>query len=374
MAGRIAFVVTEDWFFASHFLPMAVAARQLGLDVTVITRVRDHRSTIEAAGAQVIALDAERRSLNPLAAGYAAGRAAAILRSLKPDVVHCIALRSILVGGAAAAMAGIDRRVFAVTGLGFAGARGGLLGAAARSALRALVMGPLVTGRTRFLFENEDDPRALGLDPADANRVTLVGGAGIDPERYPVAAWPSTPPLRVAIVSRMLWSKGIDVAVEAARIAVGRGVAVELTLVGAGDRSNPRAISDAQLSAWGGEPAITWAGPTRDVQSVWDRHQVALLPSRGGEGLPRTLLEAASCGRALLTTNVPGCRSFVRDGLDGIVVPSDDPGALADAFGRLAADPLLAARMGASARSRVLHGYTERDVAETVTRLWSSML
>src|SRR3954465_6319539 len=86
---RIAFVVTEDWFFASHFLPMARAARELGLKVVVVARVRDHRSAIEAIGARVIALDAERRSLNPLSAGYAAGRLAAVLRQEKPDLVHC---------------------------------------------------------------------------------------------------------------------------------------------------------------------------------------------------------------------------------------------------------------------------------------------
>src|SRR3954449_12751149 len=96
---RLVFVVTEDWFFASHFLPMARAARELGLEVVVVTRVRDHRAAIEAAGARVVPLEAERRSLNPMSAGYAAGRLAAFLRDEKPDLVHCIALRSILIGG-----------------------------------------------------------------------------------------------------------------------------------------------------------------------------------------------------------------------------------------------------------------------------------
>ena len=95
--------ITEDWFFASHFLPMARAARELGLEVAVVTRVREHRAAIEATGARVIPLEAERRSLNPMAAGYAAGQLAAILKDEKPDIVHCIALRAILVGGFAAA-------------------------------------------------------------------------------------------------------------------------------------------------------------------------------------------------------------------------------------------------------------------------------
>src|SRR4051794_8084838 len=181
LAGkRLAFIVTEDWFFASHFLPMARAARELGLEVAVIARVREHRAAIEATGARVIPLQAERRSINPMAAGYAAGQLAAILKDEKADIVHCIALKSILVGGFAATLAGVSRRVYALTGLGFLGARTDRIGRLSQRAIRLLVRG-LETAKTCYLFENTDDPKLLGLDPAEAN-VTVVGGAGIDPE------------------------------------------------------------------------------------------------------------------------------------------------------------------------------------------------
>src|SRR5829696_9132649 len=160
---KLVFVITEDWFFASHFLPMARAGREMGLDVTEIARVRDHREAIEATGARVIPLEAERRSLNPMAAGYAAGRLAAILKEEAPDIVHCIALRPIVVGGAAAILAGIERRIYALTGLGFVGARTDLLGRAARTGLKALIRGPLESRRTCYLFENQDDPALLGF-------------------------------------------------------------------------------------------------------------------------------------------------------------------------------------------------------------------
>jgi hypothetical protein len=186
--NKLVYVVTEDWFFASHFLPMARAARELGLEVVVVGRVRDHRGAIEAAGARVVPLEAERRSLNPMAAGYAAGRLAAILRAERPDIVHCIALRAILVGGAASLIAGIERRVYALTGLGLLGARTDLIGRGARTALRNVIRGALESPKTQYLFENPDDPALLGLDPADTGRVTIVGGAGIDPD-----AWPARP-------------------------------------------------------------------------------------------------------------------------------------------------------------------------------------
>jgi glycosyltransferase involved in cell wall biosynthesis len=180
--------------------------------------------------------------------------------------------------------------------------------------------------------------------------------------------------LKVALVARMLWSKGVDTLVEAVRIARAQGAPVELSLYGAPDPSNPRAIPEATLRDWSAREGVAWHGPTRDVAGVWRDHHVACLPSRGGEGLPRTLLEAASCGRAVLATDVPGCRDFVRDGVEGLVTPPDDPAALADALARLAAAPDLVARMGEAARARVLSGYTERAVMEAVKALYAGML
>ncbi|GJE02272.1 glycosyltransferase [Methylobacterium isbiliense] len=369
----IAFVVTEDWFFASHFLPLARAAVAAGHSVAVVTRVRAHREAIAATGARVVALEAERSSLNPMSAGYATGQLAAILKALRADLVHCIALRGILVGGAAAVLAGIPRRVYALTGLGLVGARQDRTGRLARAGLRRLIRGPLETAQTRYLFENPDDAALLGLDPSET-RVAVVGGAGIDPAAWVPAPLPPLPPLRIALVARMLWSKGIDTAVEAVRLARADGVAVELALHGAPDPSNRRAIPEATLRDWSRD-GVTWHGATADVAGALAAAQAACLPSRGGEGLPRALLEAAACGRAILTTDVPGCRALVRDGVEGRVVPPDDPAALARAMADLAADPARLAAMGAAARRRILEGgFTEAAVAAAVARLHAELL
>jgi glycosyltransferase involved in cell wall biosynthesis len=369
---KLVFVVTEDWFFASHFLPMVRAARELGLAVTVVTRVREHRGVIEAEGAKVVPLDIERRSLNPITMGDASGQLAAILKAEKADLVHCIALKSILLGGFAATLAGVGRRVYALTGSGFLGARTDMVGRLSQRAIRLLVRG-LQTGRTRYVFENTDDPKLLGLDPAEA-QVTILGGAGVDPGALKPEPVPVQPPLKVAVVARMLWSKGIDVAVEAVRNARAKGASIELSLYGAPDPSNPKAIPEATLKAWSAEPGIAWHGATRDIAGVWREHHVACLPSRGGEGLPRTLLEAAACGRAIVTTNVPGCRTLVRNGVEGLLVPSGDAGALSEALLALSSQPDRVARMGEAARSRVLDGFTERDVMDSVKELYRSML
>jgi glycosyltransferase involved in cell wall biosynthesis len=338
-----------------------------------VGRGRAPRAAIEATGARVVAFEDERSSLNPMSAGYAAGQLAGILKALHADIVHCIALRAILVGGTAAVMAGVPARVYALTGLGLLGARKDRAGSLSRLALRHIIRGPLATARTRFVFENPDDARALGLDPADT-AVTVVGGAGVDPAAFAPEPLPPMPPLRVAIVSRMLWSKGIDVAVEAVRLARSLGAPVELDLYGAPDPSNRRAIPEAALREWSRD-GIAWHGPTDDVGRVWAGHHVACLPSRGGEGLPRTLLEAAACGRALLSSDVPGCRDLVRDGVEGRLVPPDDAPALAEALARLAADPARVAEMGSAARRRIESGgFTEEAVARSVGAIYAELL
>ena len=371
---KILFAVTEDWFFASHFLPMARVAREMDFEVVVVARERRHRAVLEAAGIRLVALEAERRSLSPFAIMRQVTAMQAILQAEQPDILHCIALKPMAVAGLAGRLSGIHRRVYALTGLGLIGARKGVAADFARLGVRLGLSLALEGPQVRYLFENTDDPVTLGLNPANAAKVTVVGGAGVDPLMLMPDPMPPPVPLKVAVVARMLWSKGIDVAVTAVTQARISGANVQLSLYGAPDPSNPKAIPEALLRDWAKLPGISWHGPTRDVGEVWRNHHICCLPSRGGEGLPRTILEGAACGRPVLTTDVPGCRSFVRDGLDGMLVPVDDHAAMARALVTLSRSPMLVERMGQSARNRVLDGFTERDVMDGVKGLWRDML
>ncbi len=361
---RLLFVVTEDWFFVSHFLSVATAARDAGFDVAVTVRVRDEalRSRIEAAGVRVVSSHHERGHFGPLAMLRQALGFARLFRAERPDIVHLVSVRLIVIAGLGALLTGMPRRVQAVTGLGLMGASRSLKARVGRGALGWLLRGPLGGRRAHFVFENREDPVLLGLDP-DGSRVTVVGGAGIDPEREPAQPLPPMPPLRAALVARMVHSKGVDVGVEALRQARAAGAPVELSLYGDPDPENPRAVSAEQLRRWSEEPGITWHGHAKNIGDVWRSHHVVLVPSRGGEGLPRSLLEGAAAARAVVTTATPGCATFARDGIEGFVVPPDDPEALADALVTLAYDPALVERFAQAARARVLDGFTTAQVA-----------
>jgi glycosyltransferase involved in cell wall biosynthesis len=271
-------------------------------------------------------------------------------------------------------MAGIDRRIYAIGSLGQLASRRDLRARAARRGLGFLFTGPLRSGGTRFMFANKEDPKLLGLDPARRADVAVIGTVGIDPERLRPLPMPPAPPLRIAIVAPMIRAEGIDVAIEAVRLVRTRGHHVELSLYDVPTGPRWRPFKPEALQRWGTEEGITWRGPAAEPAEVWAGHHVACLPSRHGHSLPQSLLDAAACGRPIITTHMAACRTLVTDGVEGYVVPQEDPAALAEAFGRLAADPVLLPRMGAAARAKVLHGYTERDVMDAIQALYRAML
>ncbi len=369
---KILYLVTEDWFFVSHFLPMARAARDLGLEVVIAARTGPRASRLAAEGLRVIPLDVERRSLGVLDGIRNLKEARRIVRAERPYIVHCIALRPVVLGGLAARLAGVTNLVLAPTGLGQLWVERGVVAGVGRAAIRfavARLRGP----RTRFLFENRDDPREFRLDP-DTPEVTIVGGAGVDPADFPMRPEPPSPPVKIAVVSRMIAAKGIADAVEAVRRARALGAAVELHLFGDPDPSNRDSIPEATLRQWSAEPGIAWHGRTETVARVWQEHHVALLLSYYREGLPRTLLEAAAAGRPIVTTDAVGCRELVRDGREGILVPLRDVDRAARALKELAGDAALRARLGAAAHARVQERFTEDAVRQAVGRLYRSML
>jgi glycosyltransferase involved in cell wall biosynthesis len=294
-----------------------------------------------------------------------------IVRTERPDVVHCIAVRTVVLGGLATRLAGAPCLVLAPTGLGHLWIENGPIERLARPFAK-LAIGRVLRGpATRYLFENSEDPREFGLDPAGGS-VTIVGGAGVDPARVPVTPEPSAPPVKVAVVGRMLVPKGIAETVAAVRRARGEGAPIELNLYGEPDPSNRRSYSEDQLRRWAAEPGIAWHGPTDDVARVWRENHVAMLLSYR-EGLPKALVEAAAAGRAIVASDVTGCREVVRDGIEGLLVPLGDVDAAARALLRLASDATLRARLGAAAHARFAERFTEEAVVRTMTEFYAGL-
>jgi glycosyltransferase involved in cell wall biosynthesis len=196
----------------------------------------------------------------------------------------------------------------------------------------------------------------------------------VRPEDFPPTPEPPAPPLRLALVARMVRSKGIAEAVAATRLARARGVAVELDIFGAPDPSNPLSIAEAELRQWSAEPGVAWHGTTNDVARVWREHHAAIFLTYYREGLPRTLTEAAASARPIIATDLVGCREVVRNGIEGLLVPPRDVEAAASAIAKLASDAGLRARLGAAGHQRFQERLTEAAVTGAVVALYRRAL
>ena len=246
-----------------------------------------------------------------------------------------------MLGGLAARLAGAPALALSPTGLGHFWTEPGFASWLARQVTRGLLRVIRAAPALVVFFENRDDPPELGFDPADGRIVTL-GGAGVDPAAFPPQPPPQAPPVRFAVVARMLRSKGVAEAVEAVGLARSRGLDATLDLWGSPDPGNRNTFAESDLQAWSRRDGIRWRGPTSDVAGVWRDSHVALLLSYR-EGLPRSLVEAAASARPIVTTDVPGCRAVVDDGVEGLLAPPRDIEAAARAIERLGRDADLRA-------------------------------
>lgn len=372
--AKILIAITEDWFALSHFRPLIARLGKLAGEVVVVARSSGRFAEIEALGARTIDLDYNRSSMHPLREAATVRRLSEILRREKPDVLHLIAMKPIVLGGLAGAFAAVPHTVVHMTGLGFLATSPTVKARLARRIALGIMRSTLARQGSWLIVENPEDLAFLregGVDPGQ--RVTTLGGAGIDPVAFPALGPPEVPVPIAAFVGRMLLPKGVDVLMSAAQILKQRGVPLEVELYGRADDDNREAISADTLRSWSDGVRTRWLGHTSDVAAVWRRAGIFVLPARSREGMPRALLEAAASARPLVVTDVPGCRHFVRDGIEGLIVPPGDDRALADALEQLARDPDLRLRLGTAARARVLDGYTIADVEAGLERTYRAM-
>jgi glycosyltransferase involved in cell wall biosynthesis len=177
----------------------------------------------------------------------------------------------------------------------------------------------------------------------------------------------------VGFVGRLLDDKGTQTLVRAHELLIQRGIAINTLLAGEPDPSNPASIPDRVLDSWRLIPNLRLLGHVEDIRSVWAQAHIAILPSRR-EGLPKSLLEAAACGRPLIATDVPGCREIARNGVNAILVPTDNAEALAQAIETLSKDRDLRVRLGRASREIVTTEYSSTLIGSKIVALYSSLL
>ena len=346
---RLLFFVTEDWYFCSHRLPIAIAAKQAGFDVCVLTREIAHGDVIRSAGLTLFNIDLTRGGSNPFQELAVLARVTCAYRNIKPDIVHHVAMKPVIYGSIAARINKVGGVVNALGGLGYMFSSRDFFAKLLRPIAEFWLRVGLRREGSVTLLQNPDDSALLCAHGIVRREdVRLIPGSGVDTQQF----HPTPPPggaITIVLAARMLRDKGIVEYVEASRQLGGNSPQLRFVLVGDPDPSNPASLSAQQLNGWVTEGLIEWWGWRRDIAAVYRAAHIACLPSYR-EGLPKSLQEAAACGLPIVTTDVPGCREVVRDGENGILVPHRNVDALAKALLRLITDPALRARMGEAGR------------------------
>jgi glycosyltransferase involved in cell wall biosynthesis len=367
----LLYLVTEDWYFLSHRLPMALAAHRAGYDVHVATHLNGRGAEIERHGFTLHPLAWRRGSLNPFDLVSIIRQVRALYRRVKPDLVHHVALQPSIIGSLAAVGEPFVR-LNALAGLGFGFTSRSLKATLMRPVLTMLLRALLGDRRAAVLVQNPDDGAAVEALGIPKDRIFLVSGSGVDAEKLQPLPEPDGP-VTAAFVGRLLDDKGIRTLIAAHDLLAAQGSPVRLLVAGDPDPANPASIPQAEIEQWKSKSGVEILGHVAGIDAVWQRAHIAVLPSRR-EGLPKSLLEAAACGRAIVATDVPGCREIARDGVNAILVPPDDAIALAGAIRRLAEDPALRREFGAAGRRMIEAEFSSETIGAQTVALYDRLL
>ena len=375
-ASKIIYVINHlDWFW-SHRLPLARQARRLGWEVVVAAPRAGDSTDLQAHGFRGVELAANgrRRPLatlirNLLQVGH-------LLKHERPTILHAVTLKSALPAALAARwFAGDLAVVVTVAGLGYLFCSVSWKARLARLVLTPAIRHAFARPNVWVIFQNGFDQDMLARRRAiRPDQSVVIGGSGVDLAEFSYVPEPDSEEPIVLMAARLVGEKGIKVFAEAACRLKAQGHHARFVLAGGLDGTNPAALSANEMRALTENGAIEWPGHVAHMARLYARSAIFVYPSYYGEGVPKVLLEAAAVGRPIVTTDHPGCRDVVADGVNGLLVPPRDAVATADAIARLLADAPLRAEMGRRSRERAVRDFSVDTVVQDTIAVYARAL
>jgi glycosyltransferase involved in cell wall biosynthesis len=364
---KILYVLNGVPFFLSHRLPLALAAQKEGFDIHVAAPAHESSARIGGYGFHFHPITMSRKGIHPLQELSTLRELTKLYRSVRPTLVHHLTIKPILYGGIAARRARVPAVVSAVTGMGYVFSATGMKAALLRGVVTRAYRKVLCHPRSKVIFQNPDDQRAF-IDGRmiDASAAVLIKGSGVDTAEYSPQPEPNGRPL-VIFAGRMIWDKGVGEFVQAAQKLRSAGVNARFALIGESDPGYPGTVPNEQLTKWRDENVCEWWGQRKDMPHVFAESNIVCFPSYYREGVPKVLIEAASCGRAIVSTDMPGCREIARHEYNALLVPPRNVDLLADALSRLLNDRGLREQLGRRGREMVMNEFSvEMIIAQTM--------
>ena len=370
---KLLYLVTEDWYFCSHRLTLARKAKNKGYNIIVATRVNNHKEQIEKEGFKLMPIQFIRRSKNILHELSSLFNIIRIYKKVRPDIVHNIGIKPVLYGTWATKFTKIPIVINLLAGL---------TEKFHENEWKSSIIGKLVNLAYRLgylgvnaftVFQNSTDmSNFLNQGIVKKENVELIRGSGVDTKIFGFSPEPEGIPI-IVLASRLIWEKGVGEFVEASKILQNQGIKCRMVLVGDCDPDSTGSVPREQLEKWLSEGIIEWWGHKDDMAEVFSNSHIACLPSYH-EGTPRVLLEAASCGRAIVTTDVPGCRQIVKENEGGLIVPIKNPKALAESIRTLVDNPNLRIKMGKRGREIIITEFSDDIIIGQTLALYERLL
>ena len=366
------YIVNSSSFFCSHFLSLANKVSEKGHDVYVIAGDDIKKDTIEEAGLFFICIPLSRSGINPCSELSFIIKLRTKIRNICPDIIHAFTVKPIIYSGLVIKTLQKKNRpkvCNSITGLGSAYLSKKISGRVIWALVKSLYRIALSSTESSAIFENEDD-RLLFVNQGliDASKVYIVNGAGIDTNAF-LPSEIKSERTTVVLVARLLKDKGIAEYIEAGKILHERKVDVCLQLVGDIDAGNISSMSARDIKSASDAGYIQWLGPRSDIAEIYSRAHIACLPSYR-EGLPKSLIEAASCGLPIITTDVPGCRQMVVEGKNGLLIEAKSAITISEAIIYLLTKPELMRRMALYSREMAVDRFDHKHIVNTFFEIY----
>lgn len=366
-----------DWYLYNFRLSTALELKARGHEVVMLSPAGDFGRRFAGHGLRWRTLPMNRASLNPLREASTLRALVRILKDERPDLLHSFTVKCAVYGALASRLSRVPAVVNAVAGMGYVFTSDGLKARALRPIVKLLMRMTLAAGNSRLILQNPDDAEAFaksGMVPQ--RQIRVIRSSGVDTSRFfPAIEGRRGSRLRVLLAARLLWEKGIGEFVEASRALRRDGRDIEFVLAGMPDPGNPRSVMRADAEGWVKEGLVNWLGHVEDMPSLMRSVDVMALPSYYREGVPKSLVEGAATGLAIVTTDLPGCREVVREhGIDGLHVEPRNARALAQCLARLDDDRALLLQLGTRARAQALAHFDERSVIQQTVEVYDELL
>ncbi|EAQ53097.1 MULTISPECIES: glycosyltransferase family 4 protein [Vibrio] len=373
MSKKIVYVINVDWYFRLHWLERAEYFQSLGFDIHIVSSFSNDaiKNELESKGFICHQLSVKRKSVNLLREIGSIFRLKRILDEIEPELIHCVTIKPNIYAGLLNRLFFNKPIIYSVTGLGAVFSSNSIKFNLLRRIITTLYKS-ISSSKSRFIFENNEDYQLfdeIGVLKYENGRV--VKGAGIDLARFS----PSMSPLNKSVLfgARLLNEKGLACLVEAKQILESQGVEFTLNVAGIIDSDVSSAIPLSQVEAWASSGDINWLGNVQNMPKLIKENDIVCLPTTYGEGVPRILIEAASCQRAIITTDVVGCREIVSHNVNGLLAQPGDAISLANCLRALLENDEKTLEFGVRGRQKVETEFSQEMVFEKTLKVYDEL-